>query len=171
MAEDKQKETASGGSGALKVKSFLMIGFVVLNLAVTLGGAGLVYMATLGAHETMITEEQEQVHLAQERKNEEFTPITFTMEPFTVNLDGLPSRMIQTEITLEMLDEEGFEEVVRLGAQARDSIVKILNSKNYSDLETIQGKLFLKDEIATQLNVFLKTGVVKEVYFQKCAVQ
>ena len=70
-----------------------------------------------------------------------------------------------------MLDKDGFEEVVRNSPAARDSIVRILNSKTYDDIETIQGKLFLKDQIAVTLNRSLDEGVVKDVYFGEFLVQ
>jgi len=35
-----------------------------------------------------------------------------------------------------MLDDKGFEEVVTLGPQARDAIVRILHSKKFEDVET-----------------------------------
>jgi flagellar FliL protein len=54
---------------------------------------------------------------------------------------------------------------------ARDQIVKILNSKKYIDIETIQGKLFLKDQIQTAMNKMLQKGSVKDVYFSEFVVQ
>ena len=70
-----------------------------------------------------------------------------------------------------MLDEEGYEEVINLGPEARDSIVRILNEKRFGDVETVQGKLHLKNQIASELNVFLQQGVVKNVYFSDFVIQ
>ncbi|MNU01437.1 flagellar basal body-associated protein FliL [compost metagenome] len=56
-------------------------------------------------------------------------------------------------------------------AKARDQIVRILNDKNFSDLESIQGKLFLKDKIASEVNQLLRKGVVKDVFFSDFVVQ
>ena len=78
---------------------------------------------------------------------------------------------MRTTIQLEMLSEEGYEEAVNLSPVARDQIVKILNSKKYEDIETIQGKLFLKDQIATSMNGILHKGSVKDVYFNEFVVQ
>ncbi len=56
-------------------------------------------------------------------------------------------------------------------AIARDKIVRVLNDKNFNDLESIQGKLFLKDTIAMEVNSILKEGVVKDVFFSDFVVQ
>ena len=79
--------------------------------------------------------------------------------------------MVQVKVTLEMLDENGFEEVVSMGAHARDKIVTILNGKKFLELQTIQGKLFLKDEITVALNKQLKRSFIKDIYFSRFVLQ
>jgi flagellar FliL protein len=145
--------------------------FMVVNLATLGGGAFLVYSSTLGFHPPVITEKDAEVELKKKQEGQEANPVVYTMDPFVVNLEGQPRRIIRTVLSLEMLDEDGFEEVVRLGAKTRDSIVRLLNGKSYSDVETVQGKLFLKDQIASILNQELKTGVVKDVFFNEFVVQ
>ena len=100
-------------------------------------------------------------------------PLVYTMDKFTVNLGGEPKRTIRMEVNLQMLGQEGFEEVMEPEnrAKARDRIVSILNEKEFSDLESIQGKLFLKDRIAMEVNTLLQRGVVKDVYFSDFVVQ
>lgn len=154
-----------------KILNFAKYLLIVLNLGAMGGGAFLVYKNTLGYHDPKIVEEVEAPILSKEREERALQPILYTLEKFIVNLDGIPARIIETEINLEMLDQEGFEEVVQFGPKARDLIVKLLNGKRYSDLDSIQGKLFLKDEILTSLNGELKKGVVKQVYFSKFVVQ
>ncbi|MNU05152.1 flagellar basal body-associated protein FliL [compost metagenome] len=56
-------------------------------------------------------------------------------------------------------------------AKARDKIVRLLNDNAFSDLETIQGKLFLKDKIAMEVNSILHRGIVKDVFFSDFVVQ
>ncbi len=149
--------------------------FTLLILFVDLGamfvGLVLVYNSTVGKEIQNINEELEIPKLSREREDRESNPIIYTMDKITVNLDGYPRRIIQTEISLEMLDDKGFEEVVNLGPEARDAIVRILHSKTFDDVETLQGKLFLKDQIASKLNHFMKDGIVKEVYFNEFIVQ
>ncbi|MCC7406316.1 MAG: flagellar basal body-associated FliL family protein [Bdellovibrionales bacterium] len=155
----------------MDVGKILTLVFVAINLLVLAGGAYLVYASTLGHHAKVSTEEELNKELAEFRKSLQQSPVLYTMETFNTNLDGVPRRLIRMELSLEMLDEEGFEEVISLGAEARDSIVRILNSTVYTDVETVQGKLHLKNRIIAQLNEFLDKGVVRNVYFSDFVVQ
>ncbi len=172
MAETETKESAAPApSDGGKIGKLLLPLFLVINLATLGGGLYLVFINTVEFEPPKIVEENEKELLSKALEEMESDVVLYNMEQFTVNLAGFPSRAIRLEMSLEMLDTKGFEDVVRLGAESRDSIVKILNSKRFADIETIQGKLFLKDQIATTLNGFLKEGVVKEVYFTYFAVQ
>lgn len=144
----------------------------VLCLAGSGGGAYLVYASTLGWQPPKITEEQLERNLAS-TENEVKEPFIYTMDKFTVNLGGEPKRTIRVEVNLEMLGKEGFEEVINTEnrAKARDRIVRVLNEKAFGDLESIQGKLFLKQSITSEINGILKKGIVKDIYFSEFIVQ
>ncbi|HVK61987.1 MAG TPA: flagellar basal body-associated FliL family protein [Bdellovibrionales bacterium] len=164
QSEDKPK---SGKMGAL-----MMPILAALNLSVVGGGAFLVYKATLGDHPPTLREPAAIAELEAQR-TEGKTPeaVMYTMPGFLVNLEGSPSRLIKVEMTFEMLDKEGFEEIVRNSPAARDEIVRILNRKTFDDVESIQGKLFLKDQIAVALNRSMNSGVIKDIYFNQFLVQ
>jgi flagellar FliL protein len=169
MAEEAPNETEGKNLDLAKIGSLLL---AVVNVGVMSFGGFLIYKSTLGFERPSVREEVVFEELQKERESaDNAEPVMFTMEPFTVNLDGTPRRIIRVEMSLEMLDKEGFEEVVTLGPSARDAVVRILNNKEFTDVETIQGKLFLKDQIAVALNGFLKKGVVKDVYFSDFLVQ
>lgn len=176
MAESKDQKPAEGKK--LPIGLILQILFAVVNLGVTGLGAYWVYSATMGWHAPEITEDQLAAKKAAEEQKQaesgsETGPLVYTMDKFTVNLAGEPKRTIRIEVNLEMLGKEGFEEIINTDnrAKARDSIVRILNDKTFGDLESIQGKLFLKDRIATDVNALLDQGVVKDVYFSEFVVQ
>lgn len=173
MADAKQDQQQQPKKN-LNVGLILKLVFAVGNLAVTGLGAYLVYSSTLGWKRPMIVESD--LRTEDERAAEakrDLAPYIYTMDKFTVNLDGEPRRTIRLEVNLEMLGQEGFEEVINADnrARARDRIVRLLNDKNFADLETVQGKLFLKDKIAMEVNGLLKQGVVKDVYFSEFVVQ
>ena len=163
--EDKAPEQKKDKSGLFKLL------FMVVNFAVVGGGAALTYMSTIGYQSPVINEFTEEAKLQEMRLYMEQNPIVYTMEPFTVNLNGRPKRTIRLEMSIEMLSEEGFEELITQGGKARDEIVNILNNKRFEDLESIQGKLFLKDQIARRVNSYLERGVVKDIYFSDFVVQ
>lgn len=174
MAEEKKDDKAAAKKPLDKML-LMSVGFAVVNLAVIGFGTYMTYMGTLGWHPPVITEEKlaaENEH-ANSLNSAESGPLLYTMDKFTVNLDGEPRRVIRLEVNLEMLNKDGFEEIINTDnrAKSRDKIVQILNSKTFAELETIQGKLFLKDQIATELNAILKEGVVKNIFFTEFAVQ
>ncbi len=167
MAEDQAQE----GGKKRDLGKILGFAFIGLNLVGLGFGSFLVYSATLGHETPSLKDEQAMIEVAEFEKSLRGDPVLFTLKEFNTNLDGVPRRLIRMAVSLEMLDEEGFEEVVGLGPQTRDAIVRVINSKTYSDLETVQGKLQLKTQIAAELNDFLKVGVVKDVYFSDFVVQ
>ena len=152
-------------------KKILTFAFIALNLSVLGAGSYLVYVSTLGVQEKSLSNEQAERDLASFEEKLRGDPVLFTMSPFNTNLEGVPRRLIRMEVSLEMMDEEGYEEVIGEVPHARDSIMRILNAKTFTDVETVQGKLQLKNQIVAELNSTLKKGVVKNVYFNELVVQ
>ena len=164
MAEEQEKPK-------MNIKKILTIGFVALNFLVVSSGAYLTYAGTLGYKTASVANEKLDKELVEFRKSLEEEPILYTMETFNTNLDGLPRRFIRVEMNVEMYNKEGFEELVTLGGESKDAITRILNSKKFADIETVQGKLHLKNEMISHINDSLKRGVVKNIYFSKFQVQ
>ncbi len=152
-------------------KKLFSFAFVGINLTALGVGTYLVYMATLGVHAQAVSNEQAERELASFEESLRGDPVLYTMSPFNTNLDGVPRRLIRLDLSLEMMDEEGYEEVIGIVPQARDSIMRILNAKSFDDVETVQGKLHLKNQIIGELNSALRKGVVKNVYFNELVVQ
>ena len=168
MADEEKTEEKANKKDLGKLMGIM---FAALNLLVLSGGAFLVYSSTLGYSTKVVGEEELNKELVQFREKLQANSVLFTMPEFNTNLDGIPRRLINIELSLEMLDENGFEEVVTQGAEPRDAIMKVLNGKKYHQLETVQGKLRLKNQIIAGVNARLKRGVVKNVYFSKFIIQ
>ena len=139
---------------------------VLLNLSGLGLGTFWVYSATIGYESPYIVEEELRKPASLPTTIESCSNI-FTLDKFVVNLNGNPKKTIKVQVNLDMLSAQSFAEVMNPDktAQARDRIIRILNDKNFSDIETIQGKLFLKDQIVEQVNKVLTVGLVKDVYF------
>ena len=165
MADDGEKKPKKD-MGKILGLVFMLLNFVVLG-----AGAFLVYSSTIGYTPPQVSNEDLNKEIEEFRKSLQGKPIVYTMETFNTNLRGVPRRYVRMQVNLELLNEEGYEEVIGLGAEARDSIVKILNGKKFHEIESVQGKLHLKNQISESLNSFLEKGVVKNVYFSKFAVQ
>lgn len=173
MAEAKQDGQAQSAGKKVDIKKILTLVFAVVNIGV--GGFGLfmTYKGTLGWTNPKITEEELKRSIASETPVDLIGPFIYTMDKFTVNLGGEPKRTIRLEVNLELLDHEGFEEIINTEnrARTRDRIVDLLNSKTFSDVETLQGKLFLKENIAYEINQILPRGSIKDIYFTEFVVQ
>lgn len=169
MAEAQEQTSAKPRNTAM----IFQVAFAILNLAVMGGGGYMVYASTMGWESPTMTEEDAERELASTADETDLAPLVYTMDKFTVNLGGEPKRTIRLEVNLQMLGKEGFEEVMEPEnrAKARDRIVRLLNDKSYPELDSIQGKLFLKDKIAGEVNGILQRGVVKDVFFTDFVVQ
>ena len=164
MAEESEKPKGN-------IKKFLGLAFIVINFVVVGGGAYLAYAGTLGYRSPALLEADLNKEMIQFQESLAQPPILYTMDPFNTNLDGLPRQFIRVQMSIEMYDKGGFEELVTLGGRGRDAILRILNSKRYQDVDSVQGKLQLKNDIIAYLNKQLKHGVVKNIYFTKFQVQ
>ena len=153
------------------MKKILTFVFMAVNLMVCGAGVFLVYKSTLGVEYKKTTNDDALKERATFEEKLRGEPVIFTMPSLTTNLDGIPRRQIRVEMSLEMMDEEGYEEVITIAPEARDSIMRILHTKTFYDIETVQGKLRLKNEIIADLNSSLKKGVVKNVYFSDLVMQ
>ncbi len=153
------------------LKKIFTLLFVVFNLGTLSFGTYLVYVATLGAEAKKLSNEQAERAIASFEQSLRGNPVLYTMSAFNTNLEGVPRRLIRLDLSLEMMDEEGYEEVIGIVPQARDSIMRILNGKSFDEVETVQGKLHLKNQIVAELNSALRQGVVKNVYFNELVVQ
>ncbi|MCX7979326.1 MAG: flagellar basal body-associated FliL family protein [Bdellovibrionaceae bacterium] len=170
MAEEKEQ-----GQSAKKPRNMgaiMGILFAVVNLGITGAGAYMVYASTIGWEAPKLTEEDLTKDVEQ-LVSENLAPYIYKMDKFTVNLGGEPKRTIRIEVQLEMLGPEGLEEIMDFDnrSRARDLIVRMLNSKTFSEIESIQGKLELKSRITQEITGILKSGIVKEVYFTDFVVQ
>ncbi len=173
MAEKKDQAQEEKKQSKLPVQKILTALFVVINLGITGFGSYLVYASTMGWKAPTLTEASIQVDPSFLFNEENAVPYVYTMDKFTVNLTGEPRRTVRLEVNLHMLGRDAFEEVMLTDnrARVRDRIVRLLNEKNFSEIESIQGKLFLKDKIAMEVNTILNKGVVKDVYFTDFVVQ
>lgn len=174
MSEAEKPEKAK--KKPMNVKALLTSVLLVTNLAVVGGGMYLVFAATLGytppaVKEAELKQLRQVASEAMEATPEE--PLIYTMEKITVNLNGEPARKVRIEVNVEMLNPIGFAEIMESDrrARVRDAVTDLLGGQTFTDVESIQGKLFLKDRIASDLNKILDQGIVKAVYFSEFVVQ
>jgi len=90
---------------------------------------------------------------------------------FTVNLrDSAGGRVLQMEIQVES-DKESVAKVEERMPQLRDSVILLASDYSYTELEGIDGKFRLKDDIHARVNAVLEPIQVRRVYFTEFVVQ
>jgi flagellar FliL protein len=96
----------------------------------------------------------------------------FSLETFIVNLaDKGGNRYLRVTMDLELGNPEMESEVNQRLPQVRDSILMILPTKRFEDINTVQGKTALRDEIMETMNAYLLKGKITNIYFKEFVVQ
>jgi flagellar basal body-associated protein FliL len=95
----------------------------------------------------------------------------FSIGDFTANLAGpASSHYVKVTVNFEISKEADEEELKQRKPQFRDKVISLLNSKQPADLQSLEGRNYLKEEIKTVSNTFLKKGKVEGVYFSAFVV-
>ncbi len=100
-------------------------------------------------------------------------PTMVTLEQFTLNLAtsaGMPPRFARVVIAIELPSDDTAQELNQKMPQVRNSVIDLFNSKRPADLQSGEGRNYLKEEIRNALNSFLISGKVKGVYFSNFSI-
>lgn len=96
----------------------------------------------------------------------------FALDPFIVNIyDGQELRYLKVKVELEMVSPAIKAEIEGRLAPIRDSILILLSAKTLQDIQDVQGKNALKDEILGAINKSIPPGKIAKVYFTDFVVQ
>lgn len=96
----------------------------------------------------------------------------YLLEPFIVNIkDKGQSRYLRTTIDLELDQNLTSEEINNKIPILRHEINTLLGAKEFEDISTIQGKLFLKDEVVYHVNKTLDSGRIKDAFFTEFIIE
>lgn len=173
MAEKKQaepKEDAKGGGK--KTLIFALVGVLLLAGV----GAGAYYFgasrgATAAAAPADPAVAEAAAAAAAEAEAAKLGPLV-ELKDFIVNiLDEQETRYLKASLTLELTGPEAAAEVEQRMPQVRDAVILLIGSKTFGELGDLQGKLQLRAELGAQINSFLKTGKVKNIYLTDFVVQ
>jgi flagellar protein FliL len=192
MAEKEKDEHATEEEGKKKSSSMLLIIIIaVLVLILVIGGVVAALMmgnndAAAEAGHGAKTEVAANAHGSEGEGSDEGSSrsthiggeaitevgLMFPLDTFTVNLlSESGRRYLKVEMNLEIEGEELSPELETKKPIFRDIIIRILSSKSLEEISTIKGKEKLKEQIVNDLNMRLKDGKVKNVYFTDFVVQ
>jgi flagellar FliL protein len=98
---------------------------------------------------------------------------TARLEPFVVNLASF-DRYLQTIVTLQMGATESADKVKAFMPIVRHAVIMTLSSKDYTELQTVEGKKILIEELRKKINVALSTKEsdgVQDIFFENFVIQ
>ncbi|HIJ83902.1 MAG: flagellar basal body-associated protein FliL [Magnetococcales bacterium] len=169
MAEDSEKEESGGGGGG----GGGMIKIILLVVGLLVGAGGGFYLGKSMGEQKAV--EAQKLEPAAETVNKDPNSMVgemFKLEPFVVNLsEPRGNRYLKSTIELEMDGEALGAELERRKAQLRDTILQLLTSKSSQELQALEGKFRLRDELLSRINAMLVNGTVTRVYFTEFVIQ
>lgn len=162
MAEEKEEVKNAGEEQAPKKSKLKLIIIAVLVLLI---GAGGIY----GYSKYNKGKEKK----TETKRNEEVS-IVCPLNSFVVNLQdkrGVGKRYLKITMQLEVGKEEDVLVIGNHNAQIRDTILLLLSSQTLIEINTMEGKLELKQALLSRMKLILGDGVVRSIYFTEFVVQ
>ena len=97
----------------------------------------------------------------------------YPLDQFIINLLGSAGgkRYLKTSIALELSIAEMQVELDNKRNVLRDTVITILSSKTFEEVQTAKGKQKLKEELMERLNEFLVDGRIMNIFFTEFVVQ
>ena len=78
---------------------------------------------------------------------------------------------IEFKMELEVASDEGRLKVEKYMPKLRDTILLLLSSLSFEEINTLEGKIALKQALLSRVNQILSKGVVQRIYFSEFVVQ
>ena len=163
MAEEAEEEGSGGG----------IMKLVLPIVALLIGVGGGCYLGSSMTEQSI--SEAEQLEPKAEKVTKDPNAMVgemFKLDPFVVNLnEPRGNRYLKTTIQLEMDSEALQSELERRNAQLQDVILSLLTSKSSKELQALEGKFRLREELLSRINALLVNGTVTRVYFTEFVIQ
>ena len=153
---------AGGGLGGSKIiKILIYVAASILGLFLM---TGIAYLVSKYMVEASYAKEQ-QILTAPPPK-----PLAhYDLKEFAVSTKDVETHFIKVQISLAYTkdDLKLQTELIARGVQIRHIINILLSGKRYQDLDSVEEKIDLAEEIKASINVILRNGQIKEVYYRE----
>ena len=156
-------------------KLFIIIGAAVALLAI-IGGASAFFLGgskdeKKPGHESAKVEAKAEGGHG-EAKAGEGAGSVYPLEPFIVNIyDGQEIRYLKLKVEFEMANALVKPELDSKVAPLRDAILILLTTKTMQEIQDLQGKSQLREQILGAVGKIIPPGKVTKVYFTDFVVQ
>lgn len=165
-----EKEENIDGQEAVKEKKSLFKWIVLAGILIVLVISGFIGWNLYTKNNEKTTEISE----AKSKKEKEVIPVVFPLRSFIVNLmdkRGIGKKYLKLTMELEVSAEEDKKRVERHIPQLSDTILLLLSSQSVKEINTMEGKIELKQTLLARMNRILGKGTVHKIYFTEFVVQ
>lgn len=170
MAEETDAKSTEENGG--KKSSNLVLIIIIVALVLVLLIVGVVVAMLAGGDESPQGSNPSSKEKPQKMMDSMEVGPMFPLDNFTVNLlSDSGRRYLKVQMNLELDGEELAAELESKTAVIRDVIIRLLSSKTLEEISTAKGKDTLKEQIVNQLNLRLRDGNIRHVYFTEFVVQ
>lgn len=163
MAEEKNEDVKNAEEEQAPKKSKLKL--IIIGVVVLLIGAGGFF-----GYSNYKKGKNEKTEANKTQKVSIICPIN----SFVVNLldkQNVGKRYLKVTIQLEVGKEEDKLLIENHNPQLRDTILLLLSSQTLKEINTMEGKLELKQALLSRMKQILGDGVVRRIYFTEFVVQ
>ncbi len=170
MASEEMEEVEVEWEGS-KSKLPMILG--ALTFLILGGGAGFAGATFLGGGDAEAAEEGAEGEGAggEEAQPVEEERIVHSLGLFTINLRGTGGgRVLRMEVQVEA-GATAVAAVENEHAKLRDSVITLVSDYSYAEVEGLDGKTRLRDEMLSRMNAMLGKNRVERVYFTEFVVQ
>ena len=174
MAEEETEGQGTQENGGEKKSSNLVLIIIIVALVLVLLVVGVVVAMLAGGDDTPSNNSSNPAVKEKKMKSMDAMEVgpMFPLDTFTVNLlSDSGRRYLKVQMNLELDDEQLAAELESKTAVVRDVVIRMLSSKTLEEISTAKGKDKLKDQITDQLNLRLRDGNIRNVYFTEFVVQ
>lgn len=156
-------------------KLFIIIGAAMISLAI-LGAAAMFFLGGKGGARKAQAQEPAKVEARAEagegKGGEGAVAGSYPLEPFIVNIyDGQEIRYLKVKVEFELASPAVKPELDAKVAPLRDAILVLLTTKTMQEIQDLQGKNQLREQILGAVGRIVPPGKVTKVYFTDFVVQ
>ncbi len=156
------------------------------KMLIFIGGGAFLFLAIIGGGFYMLWSQitniqmqppgaAQQAAVQPKKEVEKEKPVigaVFPLDTFIVNLsDENFNHYLRITMHLELSDVKVTDELQKRLPQVRDIMFNIMPVKKFKDIQGVEGKKALRDEIMASVNKLLVTGKVINIYFVEFVVQ
>jgi flagellar FliL protein len=156
-------------------KLFIIIGAVVAVLAI--GGAAMFFLGgskseKAPAHEAAKVEAKAEGGHGEAAAEGAGGSTIYPLEPFIVNIyDGQEIRYLKLKVEFELANTQAKADLDSKVAPLRDAILILLTTKTMQEIQDLQGKNQLREQILGAVGKIIPAGKITKVYFTDFVVQ